>query len=56
MVNCFTVPLSGSCFVVSGNFVITIKLLSELSKGKQSGDVEGWLSIEDLRKSLRLNP
>ena len=30
----------------------TIKLLSELSKGQQAGDKEGWLSIDDLKDSL----
>ena len=34
------------------NTEATIKLLFELSKGKQSGDAKGWLSIEDLRKYL----
>ena len=30
----------------------TVKLLSELSKGQQSGNKEGWLSIEELADSL----
>ena len=30
----------------------TGKLLSELSKGQQSGNKEGWLSIEELADSL----
>ncbi len=30
----------------------TIKLLSELSKGQQTGVKEGWLSIDDLKDSL----
>ena len=29
-----------------------VKLLSELSKGQQSGNKEGWLSIEELADSL----
>ena len=30
----------------------TIKLMSELSKGEKSGNEQGWLSIEDIEKSL----
>ncbi len=30
----------------------TIRLLSELSKGRQAGDQEGWLSMDDLKRSL----
>lgn len=30
----------------------TIKLLSELSKGQKSGQESGWISIEELEKSL----
>ena len=30
----------------------TVKPLSELSKGQQSGNKEGWLSIEELADSL----
>ena len=30
----------------------TVKLLSELSKGQQSGNKEGWRSIEELADSL----
>ena len=30
----------------------TVKLLSELSKGQQSGNKEEWLSIEELADSL----
>ena len=33
----------------------TVKLLSELSKGQQSGNKEGWLSIEELADSLEEN-
>lgn len=30
----------------------TIKLLSELSKGEKTGRENGWLSIEELEKSM----
>jgi prevent-host-death family protein len=30
----------------------TLKLLAELSKGEKSGREQGWLSLEDLEKSL----
>lgn len=32
----------------------TIKLLSELAKGKQSGKEHGWLSIDDLERALEI--
>lgn len=30
----------------------TIKLLSSLSKGKKSGEEQGWLSVEDIQSAL----
>ncbi|GHV96395.1 hypothetical protein AGMMS50293_27150 [Spirochaetia bacterium] len=33
----------------------TIKLISELEKGRISGDKEGWFTIEEVRRELKLN-
>ena len=33
----------------------TITLLSELAKGKKSGEENGWLSAEEVEKALGLN-
>lgn len=30
----------------------TLKLMSELEKGRRSGEEEGWLSLEDVEKYL----
>jgi len=29
------------------------RLLSEIEKGRQSGDTEGWLSIEEVERHFR---
>ena len=29
------------------------RLLSEIEKGRQSGDIEGWLSIEEVERHFR---
>ena len=33
----------------------TLELLSELTKGKNSGEEKGWLSAEEVEKTLGLN-
>ena len=30
----------------------TIRLMSEIAKGRRSGEEEGWLSVEEVEKSL----
>lgn len=30
----------------------TLKLFSELAKGRQSGEKQGWLNLEDIEKNL----
>jgi prevent-host-death family protein len=30
----------------------TIKLITELAKGKKAGDEQGWLSVEDVERDL----
>ena len=33
----------------------TIRLMSEIAKGRRSGEEEGWLSVEEVEKSLPRN-
>jgi hypothetical protein len=30
----------------------TLKLLTELAKGKKAGEEQGWLSVEDVKQDL----
>jgi hypothetical protein len=30
----------------------TIKLITELAKGKKAGDEQGWLSVEEVERDL----
>lgn len=34
--------------------VATLKLVNELSRGRRSGEQEGWLSSEDVREHFRV--
>ncbi|MDR0527285.1 MAG: hypothetical protein LBG79_05675 [Spirochaetaceae bacterium] len=32
-----------------------IKLIQELAKGEKSGEADGWLTLEDVKKDLGIN-
>lgn len=35
------------------NIIATLTLMDELSKGRKSGEVEGWLSAEEVRSHFK---